>query len=224
MAPQQQQSAPKQGTNLIEAEIQHNIPVQPHSADNKNPITAPTQFVEHNGNNEAGLDEVLKDVNNSVKEEEKKPEKKSIFKFLKKKNTKKPDAPQAPAPLAAAPVSAPAPSANSTPENISQPQTPSAKPNSTKNPKPLIIGVVALAVTLGLVMAAFSAFKQPKDVAANKASKQISTSSAAQSAAPAKLTQEDVKDFSSNIQSNFANLNDSKDFNQSDLSDASLGL
>jgi hypothetical protein len=224
MAPQQQQPDPQQGTNLIEAELQHNIPVQPHNADNKNPITAPTQFVEHNSTNEAGLDEVLKDVNNSVKEEEKKPEKKSVFRFLKKKETHKPEAPVAPAPLAAAPISTPAPSPNSIPENTSQPQPPSEKPKSTKNPKPLIIGIVALVVSLGLILAAFSAFKQPKDVAADKTSKQRSANSAAQSIAPEKLAQEDVKDFSNNIQSNFANLNDIKDFNQSDLNDASLGL
>jgi hypothetical protein len=223
MAPQQPQ--PQQSSNnLIEAELQHNIPVQPHSMDSKNPIAAQSQFVDHN-NNDVGLDAVLKDVNNSFKEEEK-PKKKSFFSFLKKnKNTG-----TVQKPVAAAPPSMSAPPPTQTAANHAatadpNPQVPSTeKPKSSKNPKPIITAVVAAIVALGLSAAAFYAFKQPKTTASTNSRKQNSSSSAAKDSVSSALTQEDVKDFSKDIQSNFANLNDVRDFNQTDLSDASLGL
>jgi uncharacterized protein HemX len=204
----QQQPNPTPGTNLIEAELQHNIPVKPHTADEKNPIMAVKQFVEHDNKNDDGLDEVLKDVNNSVKDSENKSNKKSFLSFMhKKQKVQVPQAVQQPAAMVPAPVK-------------------TDKPKTQKNLMPMIVIGVAAIVAIGLAVVAFYAFKQQKKTAVNTSANTSSapTTSTIQNVSTGQLTATDIKDFSTNIQSNFASLSDAKDFNQDDLSDASLGL
>jgi hypothetical protein len=206
MNPQQQAQPP--GTNLIEAEIQHNIPVQPHSADEKNPILSPKQFVEHDNKNEEGLDEVLKDVNNSVIDSDKKPEKKSIFSFFTKAKANNPKEK----------------AAEPNPPEQQQPPAQETKHVPARNSKKLIIPIVAALVAACLGMAAFYAFKKPINPASGKQASAQSNLNSAPSTTNKQITANDLKDFSDNIQSNFANLNDANDFSQTNLTDNSLGL
>jgi hypothetical protein len=199
-----------QNSNLIEAEIQHNIPVKIHSSEDKNPIAALKQFVEHDNKNEDGLDQVLKDVNNSVKDTDKKLGKKSFFSFLKKPKDKKPEPvqpPQQPQQQLSSPPSA-------------QAQQKEQTPGKPKKSQPIFVAIVAVIVTSGLSAVAFYAFSHSKTTADNKSGSSQST----QSSNSPQLTVEDLKDFSANMEASMNSLNDPKGFNQTDLSDSNLGL
>jgi hypothetical protein len=145
---------PPPGSNLIEAEIQHNIPVKSYATEGKNPIAALKQFVEHDDKKDEGLDQVLNDVNQSVKESDNKTHKGSVFSFLKKHKSEKPAQPQIQEQLS--------------PHTQSVQQTPAEQPTTQvskekpKNSKPIFVAAIAIIVAGGLSAAAFYAFAYTK--------------------------------------------------------------
>jgi hypothetical protein len=215
-----QNPTPQQGANLIETELQHNIPVQPHAPNDNNPIAGANQFVEHDSKHDDGLEQVLNDVSASVKEADKKTSKKSLFSFLKKNKVKveKP----------AEPLPSQAPAMNNTTRQEKIPENPqeqiAKKEEKTKVPKPILAAVVAIFIATGLSAAAFHTFNQTKD-GSNKLQAAKTTNVQPQTASQStQLTVNDINDFSSTLDSNFNSLNDAQDFNESDISDANLGL
>jgi hypothetical protein len=197
-----QKPAPAQSGNLIEAEMQHSIPVKPHASEEKNPIAALKQFVEHDNKNEEGLDQVLQDVNRSVKNSDKKTDKKPLFSFLKRQKAEKKQ------------------------KTAEQPPAPSpVKEEKSKNSKPVVIAAAALFVAASLSVAAFYAFSRSDVGSANKPSNNVpAPQTASKSSSGSELTANDLKDFSTNIQTGFSSLNDTQDFNAASLSDSALGL
>jgi flagellar basal body-associated protein FliL len=87
-----------------------------------------------------------------------------------------------------------------------------------KKGRPVAVTVIAAVVALGLSGAALYAFSHSEKPASNK------TANSSASPQPIPLTEEDLKDFSTNMETSMGALNDSKDFNQTDLSDSGLGL
>jgi hypothetical protein len=211
-----QNSAPLPETNLIEAEMQHNIPVQSHSSDNKNPIAAVKQFIDHNHKEDADLDRVLNDVNKSVKDADKKPDKKPFLSFFKKKKEIKPEEP----------INSHAPQAAMPADQGKIPSKPEEKldkkEEKPKSPKPVLAVVLAAGVAVALSVAAFYAFNQSKTGSNNKTAATVSK--AQNTDASSQLSTNDIKDFSSTLQSNFNSMNDEREFNTIDLDDASIGL
>jgi hypothetical protein len=213
-----QNPAPPSESNLIEAEMQHNIPVQSHSSDNKNPIATVKQFIEHNHKEDADLDKVLDDVNKSVKDSDKKPDKKTFLSFFKEKYGKK----QAePINSHVSHTAVPATSQKAAPSKLEDKL--GKKEAKPKTPKPLVAVVIAVGVATALSVAAFSAFSHSKGSTNNQSA--AATASKVQGADTSpELSTNDLKDLSSTLQSNFNSLNDEKDFNSADLDDAALGL
>lgn len=169
----QQPAQQKQDTNLIEAEIEHNIPVKQHISDElKNPIAAIKQFVEHDKKEDKELDKVLKDVNESVKNGGKKPVK------IGKTNTEK-----------------------------------------SHGPKPVLAIVAAVLVAAGLSFAAFNAFSSSEsDQKSNK------TKTTAQSSGGETAVLSEPDKLAKALKEKLDGLNDSQEFNTTDLSDQNLGL
>jgi hypothetical protein len=215
-----QNPTPQQGANLIETELQHNIPVQPHTPNDKNPIAGVNQFVDHDDKHDDGLEKVLNDVSASVKDSDKKTAKKPLFSFLKKKKVddKKP----------AEPLPSPSPVMNNPTQQENIPENPEKQivknEEKAKVPKPILAAVVAVFIATGLSAAAVYAFNQTKS-GSNESQTAKTTTAQPQSASQnTQLTVNDLNDFSSTLDSNFNSLNDTQDFNETDISDASLGL
>jgi hypothetical protein len=197
MKPQASSQEPK--TNLIEAEIQHNIPVKQHSLDSlKNPITAIKQFAEHDNKGDKDLDRVLADVNKSVKDSDKKAPKKSFFSLRSKRTS----------------------------EESANPNKKTKKVKGVKKTKPLLAAVVAILVAIVLSAAAVYAFSQQKTSSDKKsfASSTATPSSSSQTTSSNKMGSDDLNKLSTELNSKVDSLNDSQDFNSTDLSDANLGL
>jgi uncharacterized protein HemX len=185
--------------SLIEAEIQHNIPVKQHSLDGlKNPITAIKQFAEHDNKGDKDLDHVLADVNKSVKDAEKKAPKKSFFSVHNKNAAGKPV------------------SSNKKVEPVKE----------AKKTKPLLAAGIAAFVAITLSAAAIYAFSQQKTSPTKKSliSSKAASPSSSQTASSDKMSPDDLSKLSSELNSKVDSLNDSQDFNATDLSDANLGL
>jgi hypothetical protein len=215
MSPQNPTS--QQDANLIETELQHNIPVQPHVPNDKNPIAGVKQFVEQDNKHDDGLEQVLNDVSASVKESDKKNAKKPLFSFLKKKKVDgvKP----------AVSLSSPGPSINNPTQQEENPENQIAKKEEkAKVPKPILAAVVAIFIATGLSAAAVYAFNQNKDVYNKLQTAKTTTTQPQAASRSTQLTVNDLNDFSSTLDSNFNSLNDAQDFNEADISDASLGL
>ena len=191
-----QDNPQKQESSLVEAEIQHDIPVKQHISDIKNPITNIKQFVDHNKKDDKELDQVLQDVNKSVKEPEKKQKKKFKISFGAKKV--KPGAKK-------------------------QPDTKEAgAEKKRKSPASMLAVVTAILVATLLSVAAFYAFNQPKEVATNNEDK--STNSSTTQVADPVLTAKDIDELSTDLQTKIDGFDDAQEFNSTDLSDSSIGL
>jgi hypothetical protein len=201
------------GTDLLQPEIQHDIPVKQHSDSESggtfithNPILAVKQFIEDEvGKKDTEMDHVLKDVSNDVnKDDEPNKETNHKFTLFRKKHKEE----------------------KSKQEERSKPES---KKDIKKNPKPIIEAVAALIVAFILMFAALAAFKNnssaTKKSSANERSSKTTADSniGAANASTAEKT-DDVNSSYMEIQSKISALNDESDFSQTDLLDASLGL
>jgi hypothetical protein len=203
MKPQTSQTD-QQKTGLIEAEIQHNIPVKLHDSQiPSNPINSAKNAQQLNKNGEELDDKVLQDVNKAVKETDNKPPKKSLFSFRKKQI-----------------------STQTHPAKLEKLEV----QKGSKTAKPVLTIVIAMLVATVLSTTAFYAFstKKPGTSAANPTgtlSKGTSTSkTSGQSDQSAKITSSDLTKASTDLNSKIDALNDTQEFNTADLSDANLGL
>lgn len=194
-------TAENPSTNLVEAEIEHGIPVkhpEPSPAsNNSNPIAAGKQFVEEGeAQNDPELDNILNDVNKKVKDVESKKEspKKlnllNVFKLKKQKTNPEP---------------------------------------GSKAPILVVIAAVLITVILAVVAVyAFKSNKTPVTAATQPSVAKVGTSSssvdAVQSAGGSVISPGDLTDLVNSLQSKINALNDSQDFNANDLSDQNLGL
>jgi hypothetical protein len=194
MKPQDPQPE-QQKTGLIEAEIQHNIPVKLHDSQiPKNPINS--LAAEHDSKKaQEPDDKILQDVNRSVREPDNKPPKKSLFSFRKKKPSPKPE--------------------SAKPE----------KAESSKPITVVIAALFAAVVLSVAAIYAFSTNKTgmttPQANTNNTASTTNTSSSSAQNT---KITSSELTKASSDLNSRIDSLNDAQDFNVNDFSDSSLGL
>jgi len=190
------------GSHLIEAEIEHGIPVKSPAQDdglgNSNPITHTGQFIEEGGeHSDKELDHILQDVNKKVEEANNKADAKDRFAFLNRKLRTK-----------------------------TRP-----KPDKAKSAKPALAVIVAIIFALSLSVAAYYAFKPAKSKTINntttnngKVGTSSSSSDAVQAAGGTLVKPSDLSDLSNTLQSKINGLNDSQDFNQQALSDQALGL
>jgi hypothetical protein len=202
--PMQDVTAPKpaansEDTGLIQAELEHGIPVknpdQPEgslkgASAASNPITQSRQSVEESNKKEEELEPILKDVNQSVAKQDENTPKKSKFSLFKKTAAKK-----------------------------------ELKP---KNTKPIFAVLAAVLVAGALSVAAFYAFK-PKEATNSKGSQSAASNGVGSSSNQAQTVNNavqpaDLANLASSLQSKMNSLNDAQDFNQTDLSDQSLGL
>jgi hypothetical protein len=203
MQDEAQQKTSGKDLNLIQAEIEHNIPVKQHNLPaapngepSHNPITHIKQFLEADKEKpeHQGLEHVLKDINRNVKAEDKNSGSKPKSSFFRKKIK---------------------------PEN-----------SSPVKSKPILVIAVAAAVACALMAATFYAFKHDTPVARIKASTDSLASKKVDSNAASKDTSQqtsavspgDLSSLSLSLQSKINAFNDEQDFNQQDLSDQSLGL
>jgi hypothetical protein len=188
------------GTDLLQAEIEHNIPVKHQSQEHSQSgdgtnnqhgtIAHLKQFLEMDveKNNESGADSILTEVNHSIKNEEKAQNgKHGVIKN-------------------------------------------DLHPAKARNAKPFLVVIIALIVACALGVAAFYAFSQsnrPIPATATKQSTQknvaaSNNSSQSNNGAVASAAEQD--NLSGTIQTTVNDLNDEQDFNQTDLSDQNLGL
>jgi uncharacterized protein HemX len=187
------QSTPEPESSLMEAEIQHSIPVKQH-ADDKNGSPNPINSFSQPAKNDNDLDKVLKDVNKSIKETSKKP-KKIWFQFHKKLKVEK------------------ASQSNKTPD---------VKEKKTTKPSTVIAAAVVVAVGLSII--AVYAFGQSNNNQKNQASGTTPSSNSTQQNAKNGVTAADLSTLSSDLNTTLESLDDSQDFNATDLSDQNLGL
>jgi hypothetical protein len=191
-----------EGTELIKAEIEHNIPVkqQEHqqaraSTQSRNPITAQKQFIENGeGKDDMELDNILKDVNHDIKNGNDKPAKRQ----------------------------------KASRQNVLKRAKPAAK---TGSHKPILLTAIVILVSAGLSVAAVYAFKEtgsPSAAQSNTSAGTVGTRSASGSAVQAAggtlVTPGDLSDLSNTLTSDINALNDTQDFNPEALSDQNLGL
>jgi hypothetical protein len=195
MNPQQTPSEPK--SNLVEAELQHNIPVKPHIEEqHKNPITSAKHILDHDNKSDKDLEHVLNDVNKSVKEADKKPSKGSFSLFQKKHSAGK----------------------------LPKEQLP---PKSSKFGPSKPIGVVAAAavVACGLIFTAFYSLSPNASPSSKEKPITKAASSASQPAASSsEIKAADLTKLASDLTTQINALSDAQDFNPTDLSDTNLGL
>jgi hypothetical protein len=193
-------NASSQESGSVEAEIQHDIPVKQHISDIKNPITNIKQFVDHNKKDDKELDQVLQDVNKSIKEPEK-SQKKKFGISLRSKKTK--------------PMPQKQPVASGAQQQKKQ-----------RNPVPILSVAAAIFVAGCLCVAAVYALNQPKETATNNKDLGTgqTTNSTTSQTTDSVITSKDVDELSSNLQSKVDGFNDEQEFNSTDLSDSSLGL
>jgi hypothetical protein len=191
-------------TDLIQAEIEHNIPVRQQdkagdeaAVSSHNPITHIKQFLEPDADkkDDPQLDNLLQDVNRSVKDETKKPEDK-----IK----------------------------SASQQNVDQKKE---TPKSPKNPKPIAAVTVAVVIACALSVTAWGAYSQNNKASIQVSSKAssvtanvASTSNTTQAVQNPIIKPADLSDLASAIQSKENSLNDDQDYNQTDLSDKNLGL
>ena len=186
-------------SDLIQAEIEHAIPLRSQGEEKKDNIQAPAgnpiengkQFVETDKKTDKDMVKVLKDVSKEVKKEKQEDSKKKGF-FAKKKNS----------------VS-----------KIPKPH------------KPVVITAVAFFVAGCLSAAAVMAFKQSTQVSnqtnqnvPGKVGTSANASDAVQAAGGTLVTPGDLTDLANLFESELNQLNESQDFNNTDLSDKNLGL
>jgi uncharacterized protein HemX len=205
--PIQDVAAPKQNTpssDLIQTEIEHGIPVrnsdQPNQGNNpapssQNPITKPKQFAENDDNkNDPDLENILKDVNQNVAEQDKKP-KKTRFSLFKKSESKKI-----------------APSAK--PKN-------SSKPMIAASAAILVACFLGIAAVFTFKQ---DKTANSQSTISNKAGSSGVSNSTTQTTESSLVQPADLSNLYSSLQSKTSSLNDDQDFNQADLSDQQLGL
>jgi len=99
--------------------------------------------------------------------------------------------------------------------NGAQAQKPAGRSN-----KPLLIGVVAAVVAIGLSAAAYVAFSDDKQ----SEPEATSASDSSQQANQSSVTAGDLDTLSSDMQSEVDGLNEAQDFDSAALSDSALGL
>jgi hypothetical protein len=201
MNPGQNSSEPK--PNFIEAEMQHNIPVKPHAAEPpRNPITSAQHILDHGKKNDKDLDRVLDDVNKSIKEPNKKSNRKILSIFQKKVKEHK---------------------AEESPKQHKEPQA--AKTSSTK---PVGVFAAAALVSCGLIFAAYYAFNHAPTSVSKEKPNSSKTSAATAANTPTavmpEITSADLTKLTSDLTTQINALSDAQDFNPTDLSDSNLGL
>lgn len=195
------QAAPN--NDLIQTEIEHSIPVkmpgQPQQPVSTvpNPIAQPKQFMEEGGKDDAALDHILKDVNHSVAKQDKSTNKKSIFSFLKRAESKKTAA--------------------------DQPAVKNPKPMLAALAAILVAGALGVAAFYAFKpKETINSFHTP-EAAADKVNVSTAPPSAEQSDNGSTVQPSDITNLSSELQK-INSQNDSQDYNQTDLGDQQLGL
>lgn len=190
-------------TELIKTEMENGIPVkqptQPQTspAKNSNPIASSKHFIdEEPAKKDTELEKILQDVNKNVKEVGSKPNSKFKLFARDKKTSKKSDSKQL---------------------------------SVKKQPKPILAIIAAATVAIALSVAAVYAFRKGQQTASVKTkaniAKSVTTSAdSLQNSGDTLVTAADLSKISISINSKLDTLDDSKDFNDSDLSDQNLGL
>jgi hypothetical protein len=185
-------------TQLIEAEVEHGIPVKNQSqpkndSGSANPMSS-KQFVEEGeAKSDIELESVLKDINKDVKNGDKKSPKPSLMQrlFSKKVNQKE---------------------KTKEVKDKAQPQ----------QARPLFAIVAAFIIAGGLSALAFHVYSQEQKTGSNK--NQPSVSSTKKTTVQNLVKPTDLSDLSYTMASKLSQFNNTQDFNSTDLSDKNLGL